>query len=105
VGRDQRHRRAGAGADPAGGGILDSERNRPGGARAQADPGPAGAALLEAAGQLVATGMEPSQVAGEVVAAVRSGRFYVLTHPELNEGIRRRVDDVLSGGPPTPRYA
>jgi hypothetical protein len=47
-------------------------------------------------------GMAPSEVARQVVEAIRDERFYVLTHPEHNEQIRARVDAVVGGGaPPT----
>jgi len=80
--------------------ILDSDRNRP------ADLGPPGeleptqAAVREVGRQKVESGIEPAEVAAHVVDAIRSGRFYVLTHPEMNDAIRRRADDVLAGGPP-----
>ena len=48
----------------------------------------------------VPAGMSPADVAAHVVGAVAAGRFYVLTHPGLNEAIRRRTDEVLAGGPP-----
>jgi NAD(P)-dependent dehydrogenase (short-subunit alcohol dehydrogenase family) len=77
--------------------IGESGRNRP------ADlEGPPELDTEQAAGlrQLLETGMEPSEVAGHVVDAIGAGRFYVLTHPEMNEGIRRRAEEVLAGGPP-----
>jgi len=77
--------------------IGDSGRNRP----ADVPPPPElDAAVASALRQLVETGMEPSAVAGHVVDAVRDRRFYVLTHPEMGESIRRRAEEVLAGGPP-----
>lgn len=79
--------------------ILNSERNRPADLEPP-EPDPAWAAAREVVRQLVESGMEPAQVATQVVDAVREGRFYVLTHPEMNDAIRRRTEDVLAGGPP-----
>jgi len=79
--------------------ILNSERNRPADLEPP-EPDPAWATAREVVRQLVDSGMEPAQVATQVVDAVREGRFYVLTHPEMNDAIRRRTEDVLAGGPP-----
>jgi NAD(P)-dependent dehydrogenase (short-subunit alcohol dehydrogenase family) len=81
--------------------IVESERNRPASAGPLPEPArDAGAA--EAGRRLVESGMDPSVVADHVVEAVRSDRFYVLTHPELTGAIRRRAEDMLAGAPPTP---
>lgn len=82
--------------------LIDSERNRPASAGPFPEPDPLQAEARAAAHQLVATGMDPALVAERVVDAVRTDRFYVLTHPDMTEGIRRRAEDVLAGGPPTP---
>ena len=42
--------------------------------------------------------MEPSEVADQVVHAIREERFYVLTHPDVAlTGMRRRWDWMESG--------
>jgi NAD(P)-dependent dehydrogenase (short-subunit alcohol dehydrogenase family) len=77
--------------------IGESDRNRP------ADLEPAPELQAETAAflrQQIETGMDPAHVAGHVVDAIRAGRFYVLTHPDMTEGIRRRAEEVLAGGPP-----
>jgi NAD(P)-dependent dehydrogenase (short-subunit alcohol dehydrogenase family) len=77
--------------------IGESDRNRP----ADVDPPPPlDAALAEGFRSLLENGMEPSSVAGHVVEGIRANRFYVLTHPDMTDGIRRRAEEVLSGGPP-----
>jgi len=77
--------------------IGESGRNRP----ADVPPPPElDEAVAGALRQMVETGMEPSVVAGHVVDAIRDRRFYVLTHPEMGESIRRRAEEVLAGGPP-----
>lgn len=80
--------------------IVDSERNKPAGLERRTDMDPARAAAREMARQMIEAGMEPSQVAAHVVDAIRSQRFYVLTHPEMNEAIRGRAEEILTGGPP-----
>jgi len=83
-----------------------SERNRP------ADlPGPVDAVATERAtaarerfDRLAAAGMEPSEVAGIVVDGIRRGRFYLLTSANRNEAVRRRGEEVVSGGPPSPPF-
>lgn len=82
--------------------ILESGRNRPGGALPEPPAGSQEAVMLEMIKGFFATGMAPSEVARQVVEAIRGERFYVLTHPEHNDVIRGRVDAVVSGGiPPT----
>src|SRR3954452_11638631 len=46
----------------------------------------AGARVVAAAGEL----LEPEQVAGDVVEAIREERFFVLPHPEVGEFMRRK---------------
>ena len=49
---------------------------------------------------LVAHGISPEAVAERTVRAVRSGEFYVLTHPQMALAVRRRADDILAGRAP-----
>ena len=49
---------------------------------------------------LVAHGMSPDLVADHAVRAVREGRFYVLTHPEMAPAVRRRAEGILEGRAP-----
>jgi NAD(P)-dependent dehydrogenase (short-subunit alcohol dehydrogenase family) len=81
--------------------ILESDRNRPPELGPPPELDPAQSLAREAVGSLVATGMSPADVAAHVVGAVETGRFYVLTHPDLNEAIRRRSEEVLAAGPPS----
>jgi NAD(P)-dependent dehydrogenase (short-subunit alcohol dehydrogenase family) len=48
-----------------------------------------GARVVAAAGEL----LEPEQVAGDVVDAIRDERFLILPHPEVGEYMRRKGDD------------
>jgi len=77
--------------------IGESDRNRPAGVEPSLARDPS---LAEGFRSLLEGGMEPSAVAGHVVDGIRAGRFYLLTHPEMSDGIRRRAEEVLAGGPP-----
>lgn len=81
-----------------------SDRNRPGDlpARRATDAVERGAAARARVDRLAAAAMEPSEVAGIVVDGIRSGRFYLLTSSNRNGAVRRRGEEVLSGGPPSP---
>jgi hypothetical protein len=46
--------------------------------------------------------MPAVQVADAVFAALREGRFYILTHPEGKEAVRTRMEDILQDRSPTP---
>jgi hypothetical protein len=85
-------------------GIADSGRNRP---DALQNPATDEANMAEITGnallQMVESGLPPDDVAALVLAAVKDERFYILTHPELNEGIRLRMEDFLEERLPTMR--
>jgi NAD(P)-dependent dehydrogenase (short-subunit alcohol dehydrogenase family) len=49
---------------------------------------------------LVAHGVSPDVVADRTVRAVRTGEFYVLTHPEMGPAVRRRAEEILAGRAP-----
>jgi len=49
---------------------------------------------------LSAAGMSAAEVAGQVVDAVRSGRFWILTHPSFRDEIELRARGVLDTGVP-----
>jgi len=55
-------------------------------------------------GNLISSGMPPSEVAARVVEAIREERFYILTHPEMMPAVRNRMDDILEGRTPTPNF-
>lgn len=82
--------------------IHESGRNRPGidgGAPPEATEEQA--AMAAHVGSLIAEGLNPRQVADMVVDAVRTDRFYILTHPHWNGLISDRYDRILSGEGPT----
>lgn len=84
--------------------FATSERNRP------ASAGPARVrddrerGARETFDQLWAAGREPSEVADIVVEGIRARRFYLLTSTNRNEAVRRRGEQIVAGGPPTPPF-
>ena len=72
--------------------IFESGRNRPEelGGPPPDDPRDGGVGR-----QMIQAGLPPSQVADEVVAAVRDDRFYVLTHQEMKGAIEARMRGIL----------
>jgi NAD(P)-dependent dehydrogenase (short-subunit alcohol dehydrogenase family) len=84
--------------------IHEADRNRPAGV-----PGPpvgpeagteAGAGFRDIVTSLIEGGLDPAEVARMIVAAVRSGRCYVLTHDGWAEMARTRMDRIVSGENP-----
>lgn len=47
-------------------------------------------------------GIEADQVADLILAAVRTGRFYVLTHPSMTDEVAARFDRIVTGDGPEP---
>ena len=62
--------------------IASSQRNRPDALRNPEKKTDARSANREIIESMLATGIEPSAVADRVVDAIRTDRFWVLTHPE-----------------------
>jgi NAD(P)-dependent dehydrogenase (short-subunit alcohol dehydrogenase family) len=80
--------------------IGESERNR---AQEQsaAAPTPEQAMALAALRQSLAGGLAPEVMADRVVAAIRSGRFYVLGEGDWMRAAALRCEDVVLGRNPT----
>jgi len=81
--------------------IMESARNRPAHFPTPEPRDPASAARWEALRERVATGMPPGQVADAVFEAIRKDQFYILTHPEWQDSVRSRMEDILQGRSPT----
>jgi len=79
--------------------IGEAERNRPerfqNATSVEVDP-----AVAAARRALVQSGTRPEMVAACVVDAVRSGRFYVLPHPEWIDVVIKRTQAIEQGNPP-----
>lgn len=86
--------------------IHEADRNRPQGVDAfaageGADGTAEGLAAMRAmVEQWIAEGLDPADVAAMVVDAIRTNRFYVLTHPEWQGMVRDRVERMLDGQNP-----
>jgi len=89
-------------------GMVDTSKSRP--ADLQNPPEDQPEITPETARQIarirkgMAEGMDRSEAAGHVFRAIREGRFYILTHPQHNEHLRRhlekRADWLLNDGVP-----
>jgi NAD(P)-dependent dehydrogenase (short-subunit alcohol dehydrogenase family) len=80
--------------------IAESERNRPQWAPDHDVPG--AAELRGAVQSMVDGGIPPAGVADRVIDAVRTNTFYILTHPELDDAIATRFEDIMVGRAPSP---
>ncbi len=80
--------------------IAESDRNRPAWVPDREVDG--AAELRDAVQSLVDGGIPAAPVADRVIDAVRSNTFYILTHPELDDALRTRFDDILERRPPSP---
>ncbi|MBV8386025.1 MAG: SDR family NAD(P)-dependent oxidoreductase, partial [Acidimicrobiia bacterium] len=85
--------------------INEADRNRP--ADLQPPPGE-DTTMMEAGRQmldgLLKSGLQPSEVASQVLDAIREERFYILTHPEMVPMIDQRMRDILEGRNPAPSF-
>jgi NAD(P)-dependent dehydrogenase (short-subunit alcohol dehydrogenase family) len=82
--------------------IGEAERNRPAGSQHEASD--AEAAFLDAVGKMVPKGLDPAEVAGLVVEAIRHDRFWIITHPEWKKILERRVKLLVEDDALPPRY-
>ena len=83
--------------------LLSSQHNRPATLTERSDT-PEGRAFSSSSANYLATaGKDPASVAALVVAAIRANRFWILTHPEWTDVLRRRVDAITTTGMLTER--
>ena len=80
--------------------IAESDRNRPAWATERDVEG--AEEFRGVIQNMVDTGIPPAAVADRVIDAVRTDTFYILTHPELNDAIETRAQNILRGRPPSP---
>jgi NAD(P)-dependent dehydrogenase (short-subunit alcohol dehydrogenase family) len=71
--------------------IPQSERNRPADKQVHSETAEE-RRFYAAAGPMLAGGMDPAEVAGLVVRAIGENRFWILTHPEWKDILRKRVE-------------
>ncbi|MDO8981249.1 MAG: SDR family NAD(P)-dependent oxidoreductase [Afipia sp.] len=72
--------------------IGESGRNRPEqyGPTQTLDPASPTAALVAQIAELIQSGIDPSDVAARVVAAIRANELYVFTHPDMRSEVEGR---------------
>jgi NAD(P)-dependent dehydrogenase (short-subunit alcohol dehydrogenase family) len=83
--------------------IITSARNRPDALKDEAAPDPARSQAIAAMdARFKSLGMAPREVGEKVADAISNDQFYVLTHAENMEGVKRRFEDIFNLRPPTP---
>jgi NAD(P)-dependent dehydrogenase (short-subunit alcohol dehydrogenase family) len=82
--------------------IHESDRSRPDHLRNELSgtPDEQAAGIAEVMRAVIEAGMDADDVAAQVVDAVRADRFYILTHPDVKELVRRRTEAILNDEPP-----
>ena len=83
--------------------LLRSQHNRPATLTERSDTPEGRAFSSSSASYLARAGQDPAAVASLVVAAIRANRFWILTHPEWTDVLRRRVDAIMTTGMLTDR--
>ena len=84
--------------------IMRSSRNRPENLAEEGKAGPMAQAFGQALSDRLAGGYPPSEVAEQVVAGIREGRFYIVpAQPEVKGNIAIRAEDLLELRNPTLR--
>ncbi len=78
--------------------IHEAARNRPGSPAPDVDGPTAG--FGDFVGALIADGLDPDDVADQVIDAILTRRFYILTHPDWMPMITGRVDRIVEGRDP-----
>jgi len=78
--------------------IAESGRNRPEryGPRRTPDPASPAGALAAQIAEHVQSGLDPSDVAARVLAAIRENELYVFTHPEMHAEVGERFGAILA---------
>lgn len=85
--------------------IVESDRNRPDTLKNPPDKTVLTAEYekkIKKTFDAIKAGIPPEQVADTVFDAIRNEKFYILTHPEFNEKIRTRAENILAGSNPVP---
>jgi NAD(P)-dependent dehydrogenase (short-subunit alcohol dehydrogenase family) len=84
--------------------IMRSSRNRPEGLDDPGKAGPLAQAFGQALSDRLVSGYPSSEVADQVVAGIREGRFYIVpAQPEVKDNIAIRAQDLLELRKPTLR--
>jgi NAD(P)-dependent dehydrogenase (short-subunit alcohol dehydrogenase family) len=82
--------------------IWSSERNRPAALKGpKREPAPHEQMMDAVMRERIEAGTPASEIADQVVRAIREERFYILTHPALLPAFKRRADEILEQKNPT----
>ncbi|GAA3884344.1 SDR family NAD(P)-dependent oxidoreductase [Leifsonia kafniensis] len=85
--------------------MIEAERNRPADVPPATEPGRV-AMMEKLAATTAEVGLDPAEVADQVLHAIRTNQFFVLTHPDMAmAGVQRRLDWMKTGVPPAARRA
>lgn len=88
--------------------IVESGRNRPAELtnppESRPEITPEMQTRIDAVKETFANAMPPLEVADHVFRAIRENRFFILTHPELNDRIEKRLQRILNDGVPAPQF-
>jgi NAD(P)-dependent dehydrogenase (short-subunit alcohol dehydrogenase family) len=78
--------------------ISESGRNRPGryGATQTPDPASPAGLLIAQIAERLQSGLDPSDVAARVLAAIREEKLYVFTHPEMRAELEERFAAIMA---------
>lgn len=82
--------------------ITHASRNRPANVAPAAPRAPLNQVFADWAAAQTASGLDPRVVGDQVLDAILSERFYVLTHPKWQPLIEHRAKTLLRGANPTP---
>jgi NAD(P)-dependent dehydrogenase (short-subunit alcohol dehydrogenase family) len=74
--------------------IASSHRNRPG-AQQKVDDNPLAQKFAAVLNQLVESGQPVEKVVDAVLDAIKTSKFYILTHPEMKPAIEHRMRQIL----------
>jgi len=80
--------------------IAESDRNAPAELRSFASGDPQAEGMRSVIQAMIDSGIEPDEVARQVLDAIKNRRFYIFTHPESINWMRARFDAILAGNDP-----
>jgi NAD(P)-dependent dehydrogenase (short-subunit alcohol dehydrogenase family) len=85
-------------------GIGDSGRNRPDALRDEGATNVLESGTASPLKAVLEAGLPPADVAAMVVDAIRTDRFYILTHDDWQPMVAQRMTDILEGRTPSPMF-
>ncbi|MCX7620488.1 MAG: SDR family NAD(P)-dependent oxidoreductase [Acidimicrobiales bacterium] len=80
--------------------IAESDRNAPAELRSSQAGDPQAEGMRSLIQTMIESGIDPDEVARQVLDAIKNRRFYIFTHPESINWVRARFDAILEGKDP-----